>query len=106
MAERYLLFLKLSIFLGLANNYDFKNGVISGPEIPCTSGNIWGGTFVPTTQGLIYTGGSDCDENFYELRGDSIHSLEWIKLNEKLSRDPHWYPAAYPLPTELEVTCT
>ena len=85
--------------------YSFKTGVISGPEIPCLSGDNFGGAFVPTTQGLLYTGGWGCDENLYELRGDSIQSLEWFKLDEKLSSDPT-HPAAYPLPTELEVTCT
>ena len=82
-----------------------KPGVISGPEIPCSSGNNWGGAFVPTTQGLLHTGGSHCDENLYELRGDSIQSLVWFKLDKTLSRNPGDYPAAYPLPTELEVTC-
>ena len=86
--------------------YGFKTGVISGPEIPCNFGNNVGGAFVPTTQGLLYTGGYDCDENLYELRGDSIQSLEWFKLDEYLSRDPGAYPVAFPLPTELEVTCT
>ena len=96
------------IFLGLPHVYGFKIDLISGPEIPCSSsnGNFFGGAFVPTTQGLLYTGGYGCDENLYELRGDSIQSLEWFKLDEKLSRDPQSYPAAYPLPTELEVTCT
>ena len=84
--------------------YGFKTVVISGPEIPCTSDDIFGGTFVPTTEGLLYTGGRACDEKLYELRGDSIQSLEWFKLDEKLSSDPGGYPAAYPLPNELEVT--
>ena len=78
--------------------YGFKTGVISGPEIPCGPSNILGGAFVPTTQGLLYTGGSSCDENLYELRGDSIQSLEWLKLDETLSSDPGLYPAAFPLP--------
>ena len=86
--------------------YDFKTGVISGPEIPCRSGSNAGGAFVPTTQGLLYTGGNGCGRDLYELRGDSRESLEWFKLNEKLSSNPDWYPAAYPLPTELEVTCS
>ena len=86
--------------------YSFEIGVISGPKIPCSSGNNFGGTFVPTTQGLLYTGGLSCDENLYELRGDSIQSLEWLKLDETLSSDPGLYTAAFPLPTELEVTCT
>ena len=81
----------------------FKTGVISGPEIPC-SGDNFGGAFVPTTQGLLYTG-SQCDENLYELRGNSIQSLQWFKLNEKLSSYPGYLPAAFPLPNELEVTC-
>ena len=86
--------------------YDFKTGVISGPEIPCRSGSNTGGAFVPTTQGLLYTGGYGCDNDLYELRGDSIQSLKWIKLNEKLSSAVDTYTVAYPLPTELEVTCT
>ena len=84
--------------------YGFKTGVISGPEIPCNFGNNVGGAFVPTTQGLLYTGGWGCGKDLYELRGDSVQSLEWFKLDEKLSSDPI-HPAAYPLPTELEVTC-
>ena len=86
--------------------YDFKTGVISGPNIPCRSGKNLGGAFVPTTRGLLYTGGWGCNNDLYELRGDSITSLEWFKLNEKLSSDPGYWIAAYPLPTELEVTCT
>ena len=86
--------------------YGFKTGVISGPEIPCLSGDNFGGAFVPTTQGLLYTGRFGCDENLYELRGDSIQSLKWFKLNETLSSNQGWYPAAYPLPIDLEVTCT
>ena len=35
-----------------------------------------------------------------------VQSLEWFKLDEKLSSDPGWYPAVYPLPTGLDVTCT
>ena len=85
--------------------YGFKTGVISGPEIPCLSRDNFGGAFVPTTQGLLYTGGY-CDENLYELRGDSIQSLEWFKLNKTLSSDPGWLLVAFPLPIELEVTCT
>ena len=85
--------------------YGFKTGVISGPEIPCLSRDNFGGAFVPTTQGLLYTGRFGCDENLYELRGDSIQSLVWFKLDETLSRNPGDYPAAFPLPTELEVTC-
>ena len=85
--------------------YGFKTGVISGPEIPCNSGNNFGGAFVPTTQGLLYTG-YYCGKDLYELRGDSIQSLEWFKLEEKLSSDPGAYPVAFPLPTELEVTST
>ena len=84
--------------------YGFKTVVISGPEIPCNFGNNVGGAFVPTTQGLLYTGGWGCGKDLYELRGDSVQSLEWFKLDEKLSSDPI-HPAAYPLPTELEVTC-
>ena len=86
--------------------YGFKTGVISGPKIPCNFGNNVGGAFVPTTQGLLYTGGYDCSKNLYELRGDSIQSLKWFKLNETLSSNQGWYPAAYPLPIDLEVTCT
>ena len=85
--------------------YGFKTVVISGPEIPCNFGNNVGGAFVPTTQGLLYTGGWGCGKDLYELRGDSVQSLEWFKLDETLSSVPDWYPAAYPLPTELEVTC-
>ena len=86
--------------------YGFKTGVISGPKIPCNFGNNVGGAFVPTTQGLLYTGGWGCGKDLYELRGDSIQSLNWIKLNEKLSSRPDTYTVAYPLPTELDVTCT
>ena len=86
--------------------YGFKTVVISGPEIPCRSGDNFGGAFVPTTQGLLYTGGFGCDENLYELRGDSIQSLEWFKLNKKLSSDPGRYPAAFPLPFDLVHECT
>ena len=86
--------------------YGFKTGVISGPKIPCNFGNNVGGAFVPTTQGLLYTGGWGCGKDLYELRGDSVQSLEWFKLDEKLSSHAGRYPAAYPLPTELEVTCT
>ena len=53
---------------------------------------------------MLYTGGYGCSENLYELRGDSIQSLEWFKLDEKLSSHAGHYPAAYPLPNELEVT--
>ena len=65
--------------------------------------------FVPTTQGLLYT--SDCSnpdsgKDLYELRGDSIQSLEWFKLNEKLSSYPETGIVAFPLPTELELICT
>ena len=102
MAKRYLL--EQGISLGLAHVYGFKTGVISGPEIPCNFGNNVGGAFVPTTQGLLHIGG--CGKDLYELRGDSVQSLEWFKLDEKLSSDPGLFPAAYPLPTELEVTCT
>ena len=86
--------------------YGFKTVVISGPEIPCNSGNNGGGAFVPTTQWLLYTGGYGWDENLHKLRGDSIQSLEWFKLDEKLSSSPGLYLVAYPLPTSLEVTCT
>ena len=105
MAKRYLL--KQGISLGLAHVYGFKTDLILGPEIPCIGddylfGNYFGGAFVPTTQGLLHIGG--CGKDLYELRGDSVQSLEWFKLDEKLSSDPI-HPAAYPLPTELEVTC-
>ena len=90
----------------MASVYGFKTGVISGPEIPCNSVKSGtAGAFVPTTQGLLYTG-YYCGKDLYELRGDSIQSLVWFKLDEPLSSYPEWYPAAYPLPTELEVTCT
>ena len=92
----------------MASIHGFKNGVISGPLIECCYGCNYNfeGAFVPTTQGLLYTGRFGCDENLYELRGDSIQSLEWFKLDEKLSSGPGLYPVAYPLPTSLEVTCT
>jgi len=91
----------------LLDPLNVNQGWLQGPEIPCYSNQNWfyGGVFVPTTQGLLHTGGSHCDENLYELRGDSIQSLQWFKLNEKLSNDPGWYPVSYPLPIELDVTC-
>ena len=92
----------------MAHIYGFKTGVISGPEIPLDSlrrTTIFGGAFVPTTQGLLYTNGPHLDKNLYELRGDSIQSLEWFELDEKLSGDSGYYPTTIPLPTELEVTC-
>ena len=86
--------------------------IFSGPKIPChykypdtSPGYNYAGAFIPTASGLIYTG-FYCKRDLYELRGDSIQSLKWIKLNEKLSSAVDTYTVAYPLPTELEVTCT
>ena len=89
----------------MASIHGFKNGVISGPPMQCCYSCPLDGAFVPTTQGLLYTGGK-CAENLYELRGDSIQSLEWFKLDEKLSSYPETDIVAFPLPTELELICT
>ena len=102
MAKRYLL--EQGISLGLAHVYGFKTDLILGPEIPCLWDNYFGGAFVPTTQGLLHIGG--CGKDLYELRGDSVQSLEWFKLNEKLSSYPETDIVAFPLPTELELICT
>ena len=63
------------------------------------------GAFVPTATGLIYTG-NRCGHELYELRGESIQSLNWIKLTEELSSWADIHAVAFPLPLELEVTCT
>ena len=92
-----------------------KSVVILGPPPPCCYTNPGNppcsspynraGALIPTTRGLIYTG-FYCKKDLYELQGDSIQSLQWIKLNETLSWSANWYTVAYPLPTKLEVTCT
>ena len=77
----------------------------TGPKIPCNSGNNYGGAFIPTIQGLFYTAWY-CKRDLHELRGESIQSLNWIKLTEELSSWADTYAVAFPLPLELEVTCT
>ena len=52
---------------------------------------------------MLYTSFS-CQDDLYELRGNSIQSLEWFKLNEKLINEPV-DAFAFPLTTEWEVTC-
>ena len=84
--------------------HGFKTAVISAPGPPCLPYN-YAGAFIPTARGLIYTG-AYCKRDLYELRGNSIQSLNWIKLNEKLYSRADTYTVAYPLPTELDVTCT
>ena len=58
-----------------------------GPEFPCKLG---GSTMVssPTDMGVVVIGGEDEKYNkssaLFELSGDSVESLKWKKLDQKL----------------------
>ena len=47
----------------------------------------------------------DCGLDLYELRGDTVATLKWIKVDQQLTKKADWYPIGFPLPDKVNITC-
>ena len=76
-------------------------------HVPC--GTIFGGAFIPTEKGLIYMhiicNHDHIGQNLYELRGDTVATLKWIKVDQQLTQQDDDYPIGFPLPDKVNITC-
>ena len=50
---------------------------------------------------------SSCGLNLYELSGDTVATLKWIKVDQQLTKEADYYyhPIVFPLPHKVNITC-
>ena len=92
--------------------------MISGPKLPVE--NLYGSTMVPSPTGVVVIGGMtntleyegrlretdrpynnlDTTNALLELSGDSIGSLQWTTMAQKLEY-PRAYSVAFPIPDDV-----
>ena len=46
-----------------------------------------------------------CGLNLYELRGDTVATLKWIKVDQQLTQKANRHPIGFPLPDKVNITC-
>ena len=85
------------------SNYSYRFLVrYVGPKLPVKKhSGIHGAKIVtsPNGKGVVLIGGTGNEAGLLELTGNSIHSLKWVSLEQKLMY-PRNYHVVFPIPDE------